>query len=389
MENFKKGVHISQLIVRDLQGCISPEEKLVLNDWLKKDPENIAIYKRVQSRENCEKRQEIIQKLNKRVAWDKVNMKTRELRSPVLGRWMKYVAVFMLPLLAGGICAYLIQNRKEVQPIIRAMHISPGSTKAELVLAGGQRVVLDSELAESLANEGGVNIVKNEDGISYIGNEEVGDLVYNTMRVPRGGEFKVRLQDGTMVYLNSETELKYPVRFVGEERRVYLSGEAYFEVQKDSIKPFVVVMEDSEVQVLGTEFNARSYRNERYQSTTLVTGKVLLTTGDHQSIELLPSEQGVINEHGDIKKEKVDTKLYTAWKNGNFVFRKQRLENIMKIVERWYELKVIFEDEWCKEVTFSGSVERYGDFCKLSDMLEATGSVKFRIENNEVYVTKR
>ena len=110
---------------------------------------------------------------------------------------------------------------------------------------------------------------------------------------------------------------------------------------------------------------------------------------DHRCIELLPNEQGIVDPQGDIRKEQVDVALYTAWKDGNFVFRKQSLEHIMEIVERWYDLKVTFEDEWCKQVSFSGNVERYDDFSKLAEMLEATGSVKFRIKNNEIYVTKR
>ena len=296
---------------------------------------------------------------------------------------MRYAATIVLPLFVVGIGFYLTRDKEKIHPVAEVVTIAPGVTKAELVLADGHKVILGTETVDSLASEEGINIVKEGNGVSYIGNKEEGDLAYNIMRVPRGGEFKVRLQDGTLVYMNSETELKYPVRFVGKERRVYLSGEAYFEVQRDTTKPFIVVMNGNEVRVLGTEFNVRSYKDEKCQFTTLVTGKVLLTTSDRKCMELLPNEQG------DIRKEQVDVALYTAWKDGNFVFRKQSLEHIMEIVERWYDLKVIFEDEWCKQVSFSGNVERYDDFSKLAEMLEATGSVKFRIKNNEIYVTKR
>ena len=302
---------------------------------------------------------------------------------------MKYAATIVLPLFMVGVGFYLIRDKEEIHPVAEMVKISPGVTKAELVLADGHKVVLGTETIDSLVSEEGVNIVKDGNGVSYLGNKEEGDLAYNIMRVPRGGEFKVRLQDGTLVYMNSETELKYPVRFVGKERRVYLSGEAYFEVQRDTTKPFIVVMNGNEVRVLGTEFNVRSYEDEKCQFTTLVAGKVLLTTHDHRCIELLPNEQGIVDPQGDIRKEQVDVALYTAWKDGNFVFRKQSLEHIMEIVERCYDLKVTFEDEWCKQVSFSGNVERYDDFSKLAEMLEATGSVKFRIKNNEIYVTKR
>ena len=389
MENLEKGIEVSRLIVKDLQGCISPEEKVMLDKWLEESSENREIYHRVQGRVNREERQRIIRKLNKRAAWERVDRNTKKYRHPILRRCMKYAATIVLPLFMVGVGFYLIRDKEEIHPVAEMVKISPGVTKAELVLADGHKVVLGTETIDSLVSEEGVNIVKDGNGVSYLGNKDEGDLAYNIMRVPRGGEFKVRLQDGTLVYMNSETELKYPVRFVGKERRVYLSGEAYFEVQRDTTKPFIVVMNGNEVRVLGTEFNVRSYEDEKCQFTTLVAGKVLLTTHDHRCIELLPNEQGIVDPQGDIRKEQVDVALYTAWKDGNFVFRKQSLEHIMEIVERWYDLKVTFEDEWCKQVSFSGNVERYDDFSKLAEMLEATGSVKFRIKNNEIYVTKR
>ena len=389
MENLEKGIEVSRLIVKYLQGCISPEEKVMLDKWLEESSENREIYHRVQGRVNREERQRIIRKLNKRAAWERVDRNTKKYRHPILRRCMKYAATIVLPLFMVGVGFYLIRDKEEIHPVAEMVKISPGVTKAELVLADGHKVVLGTETIDSLVSEEGVNIVKDGNGVSYLGNKEEGDLAYNIMRVPRGGEFKVRLQDGTLVYMNSETELKYPVRFVGKERRVYLSGEAYFEVQRDTTKPFIVVMNGNEVRVLGTEFNVRSYEDEKCQFTTLVAGKVLLTTHDHRCIELLPNEQGIVDPQGDIRKEQVDVALYTAWKDGNFVFRKQSLEHIMDIVERWYDLKVTFEDEWCKQVSFSGNVERYDDFSKLAEMLEATGSVKFRIKNNEIYVTKR
>ena len=389
MENLEKGIEVSRLIVKYLQGCISPEEKVMLDKWLEESSENREIYHRVQGRVNREERQRIIRKLNKRAAWERVDRNTKKYRHPILRRCMKYAATIVLPLFMVGVGFYLIRDKEEIHPVAEMVKISPGVTKAELVLADGHKVVLGTETIDSLVSEEGVNIVKDGNGVSYLGNKEEGDLAYNIMRVPRGGEFKVRLQDGTLVYMNSETELKYPVRFVGKERRVYLSGEAYFEVQRDTTKPFIVVMNGNEVRVLGTEFNVRSYEDEKCQFTTLVAGKVLLTTHDHRCIELLPNEQGIVDPQGDIRKEQVDVALYTAWKDGNFVFRKQSLEHIMEIVERWYDLKVTFEDEWCKQVSFSGNVERYDDFGKLAEMLEATGSVKFRIKNNEIYVTKR
>lgn len=389
MENLEKGIFISCLIVKSLYREITPEEDEMLNAWLEENPGNREMYKRVRERRSFDERQEIVREINKQLAWKRVDRETREVKYYVLSRWVKFVAAVVLPLFIAAVSFYLIWESGGEASMVEVIKIKPGVKKAELVLADGQRVMLDAGTMDSLVKVKGENIVKSEDCIFYLGEENGGELVYNEMRVPRGGEFKVKLQDGTLVYLNSDSELRYPVRFVGKERRVYLSGEAYFEVRKDTVKPFTVVMDDSEVRVLGTEFNVRAYKDESYQFTTLVSGKVLFTTGSRQRVELLPNEQGVLDERGSLKKEKVDVCIYTAWKDGNFVFRKQRLEDIMKIVERWYDLRVNFEDEWCKDVTFSGNVERYEDFGRMAEMLEATGSVKFSMKDNEINISKR
>lgn len=186
---------------------------------------------------------------------------------------MMYAATIVLPLFVVGIGFYLTRDKEEIHPVAEVVTIAPGVTKAELVLADGHKVILGTESVDSLASEEGINIVKEGNGVSYIGNKEEGDLAYNIMRSTRGGEFKVRLQDGTLVYMNSETELKYPVRFVGKERRVYLSGEAYFEVQRDTTKPFIVVMNGNEVRVLGTEFRFVLIRMRNVNLQTLVIRK--------------------------------------------------------------------------------------------------------------------
>ena len=165
MENLEKGIEISRLIVKDLQGCISSEEKTMLNEWLEESSENREIYHRVQGRVNREERQRIIRKLNKRVAWERVNKNTKKYRNPVLRRCMKYAAI-VLPLFVVGVGFYLTRDKEGSHPVAKVVKINPGVTKAELVLADGHKVVLGTETIDSLVSEGGVNIVKDGNGVS-------------------------------------------------------------------------------------------------------------------------------------------------------------------------------------------------------------------------------
>ena len=301
MENLEKGIEVSQLIVKDFQGFISREEQVMLDKWLEESPENREVYHRVQGRVNRDERQRIIRQLNKRVAWERVDRNTKEYKHSILRRCMRYAATIVLPLFVVGIGFYLTRDKEEIHPVAEVVTIAPGVTKAELVLADGHKVILGTETVDSLASERGVNIVKDGNGVSYFGNKEEGDLAYNIMRVPRGGEFKVRLQDGTLVYMNSETELKYPVRFVGKERRVYLSGEAYFEVSKDTNKPFLVIAEDVQVKVYGTTFNINTLLENQIQ-TTLVKGSVgIRVQNSSQEYILKPSQQAIVQKTEDRK----------------------------------------------------------------------------------------
>ena len=382
---------IPRLIASDLQGEITPDEKVRLEGWIRENEKNRGVYERLRAGREHSRRREVVRELNKRAAWERVNKATGGRRLFSMVKVMKYAAGIVLPLLCVGVAFHFLGKKEKtiVAKVENVVEIKPGEMKAELELAGGERLLLGGNLQDSLKNDNGVDILKDWQGISYQG-ESAGkeELAYNTLKVPRGGEFKVKLQDGTVVYVNSASRLRYPVKFTGEERRVYLSGEAYFEVEKNERMPFVVEMEEGEIKVLGTQFNARSYKEEKQQLTTLVSGKVLLTSKQGKSVELTPGEQGVIGEKG-ISKGKVDVYPYTAWKDGNFVFRKQRLEDIMNIVERWYDVKVVFVDDWCREVSFSGNVRRYDGFNKLVEMLEVTGSVKFNIKDNVIYITKK
>ena len=240
----------------------------------------------------------------------------------------------------------------------------------------------------------GMEVHSTEERVSYVGERQCGEdslsveLQYNILRVPRGGEYSVVLGDGTLVCLNSESELRYPVRFDGEERQVFLRGEGYFEGTKDPDHPFVVEVENARIEVLGTTFNVCSYEEEEQVVTTLVEGMVRLSS-ENQSVVLIPNEQGILDKEGHLIKMEVDVFPYVAWQKGLFVFQQQPLERVMQVVSRWYDVEVVFRNEKTKKISFTGNMRRYSNFEQTVRMLEKTGGLIFNIEGRTIYITEK
>lgn len=240
-----------------------------------------------------------------------------------------------------------------------------------------------------LANESGVNISKNADGeIVYTVTADINSTAHaiNTLQTTRGEQIQLRLPDGSTVYLNAASSLKYPASFMHqEERRVTISGEGYFEIAKDKAHPFIVESSGQEVKVLGTHFNINAYNDNPDSKTTLLEGSVNITTA-HQSKNLRPGTEAS-NDGKDIVVRQVDTELAVAWKNNLFLFENEELGSIMRQVERWYNVEVIYSDNIAHE-RFGGGVSRFDSVAKLLKSLEATGKVHFKIEGRKIYVSK-
>lgn len=316
-----------------------------------------------------------------------VRKRKQQVRIRRMKRVVSIAAGILLPVIV--VLLWVSTGEKQQVPEQVAQVIRHGELKAELVLADGTKRLLGKETVDSLFSQQGANIRVQDKGLNYQGDTAVvAEVHYNTLRVPRGGEYSIALSDGTFVYMNSESELRYPVKFVGNERKVFLSGEAYFDVTSDKDHPFVVELKKSVVKVLGTSFDIRAYEDEDVVMTTLIRGKVAFSSGDKKVI-LNPGEQGILDQTGEMEKREVDTYLYTAWKEGVFAFRQERLEEIMKIVSRWYNVNVFWENESQKEVTFTGKMRRYDDFSKIVTMLEMTGNTEFEIKGNNIFIRER
>ena len=222
--------------------------------------------------------------------------------------------------------------------------------------------------------------------MAYLAGDTLGSgtLAYNTLNVPKGAEFNLVLADGTQVWLNAESKLKYPVVFGSEERVVELEGEGFFKVSKDASRPFRVKTKSQVVEVLGTEFNVDAYPDEGYVYTTLVEGKVKVDA-EGKSLELVPGMQSVVGGQ-EMYSRKVNTGDVVSWKNGMFVLEDKSLEEIMSKLARWYDFNIFYQNQAVKEITFKGKIPRYASFESILDILERTGEVKFKVSGQTVTV---
>lgn len=272
----------------------------------------------------------------------------------------------------------------EVTPVVKN-DVAAGTDKAILKLANGELIALDSAATGLVASQAGTQILKNSNGglIYNSGDDPVGEILYNTISIPRGGQYKLTLPDGTKVWLNSATDLRFPVAFTANERVVELSGEAYFEVQKDAAKPFKVKTKETTVQVLGTHFNIMAYADEEEMRTTLLEGRVKVS-GTKDSVLLFPGQQAVaIPDHKLQMIKNINTDEAVAWKDGYFQFEKID-QKAMRQIARWYNMDIVYQGA-LKDNEYFGKIKRS---VKLSNMVEALRlmGINCRIEQNKLIV---
>ncbi|HEY0177383.1 MAG TPA: FecR domain-containing protein [Pedobacter sp.] len=343
-------------------------------------------------------------------------------RSRHLRLWPRIAAAAAVLLVAAGGYFYFSQiaSQKDEKHVY-ANDIAPGRNSATLTLANGKKIVLADVVNGKIIKEAGVSITKTANGqvvYTIIAGSNAGTSgkpVYNTLSTARGETYQVCLPDSTSVWLNAASSLRYPATFAGlDSRKVELSGEAYFEVAKDKIHPFIVKSTGQEVMVLGTHFNINSYTDEAGTKTTLLEGSVrlspsyghsettglkpgstgkfqpVLTRGDNPGrVILKPGEQANLTSSGNISITPVNAEDAIAWKEGYFMFNKESLDLIMIRVARWYNVKVEYEDPSVKTETFFGRISRYEHVSTILNALERTHIVIFKVEGNTIKVGRR
>ena len=328
--------------------------------------------------------------------WKQVQSRMNKNSCYQVKRYLKYAAIIVAFVLAGGTWWMVTENPEEIISVelSETSMLSPGTPKAYILFSSGQRMDLTTTEHDTMIMEKGMQVRVGSSGkISYVPGDSGSilkqEIVYNTIVVPRGGEYKLELADGTLVWLNSDSELRYPVKFAGSQRDVWLKGEGYFEVSKNPEKSFRVVVDDMIVKVLGTSFNINAYKDRGNILTTLVSGKVDIQDMSGKSLVVMNPNQQVDFRHGKISVQEVDVTRFVSWIDGKFYFNDMTLENIMSQLQRWYDIEVFFVDEELKSYPFTGVIRRDFTAGQIFEIIEKTTRVKFNVRGKCVTVNHK
>ena len=392
MKDLSAYYEIARLITAELSETITPEEKERLNVWLAEDERHYMRYCRIRERlkrgegenvfRNPERVREDMEKLKKKLSGNK----RRFLLSGNYFWRYGAVAVFTIGIAIGLIERPWEDRSSEMSPMAQQPAVLPGSYKAVLTLASGEQGNLEEWGRDSLWKDGTL-IRKRKGELTYeqkAGDMQQEEMLFNTITIPRSGEYKLVLSDGTKVWLNSDSKLEFPNTFVGDERRVKLAGEAYFEVAKNKAKPFRVEVDRVEVVVLGTSFNIHAY--DEAVKTTLVEGAVKLNVAG-KAYSLSPGFEANVDQ-GGVKIVKSDVYEQIAWKDGRFVFREKRLEEVMSILSRWYDFEIFYQNAAVKDLHFTGNIPRHATINEVLKFLERTHLVHFSVVGRTVIVSE-
>ena len=374
------------LITKQLCEGLEVKEEQELRAWRASSPECEVLYQKLLNRENLsnyvKKREKIDLKKYQELYKQHLSKEKR------IGFYWRWVAVVFV-LLGLGVSLWFVSWHEETEVSVLVQNdIKPGVTKAMLFLENGEEIVLDeSESVDTLWNNGSA-IRKDSKSIKYLQTPVTQkEELMNKIVIPTGGEYNLILSDGTRVYLNAESELIFPKQFIGNKRVVLLKGEAYFQVQASEKTPFVVQTESMDVVVSGTEFNIKAYTDEDKVQTTLLQGRVTIYGGENKSekIKIEPNQQVEWEcKTKKIKVKEVNPNLFVAWKNGQFIFHQERLENIMKTLARWYDVEVIYRKEEIKEMYFAGKLDRSESIMPILDVLRATDKLTVEINKKQI-----
>ena len=385
----KNDITIIRLILGHWAGKLSEPEKKELDNWLAQSEKH-----RIYFQKWCddERQNELLSKIgcyDPGEGWQQV-VRKRNMRSN--RRWW-LVAAASVAILFGGLAVYRYSKIPVSLPLAsEETSIYPGKRMARLITPSGETVLLDTlrqtdTQQMKLHNDQGRVVIQ-----AACGDANGDQPVYHCLEVPRGGEFSFLLPDSTTVFLNAESRLRFPDRFVpGSERIVYLSGEAYFDVKRDPRSPFLVCLEHSAVKVTGTSFNVKAYPDDTNEATTLISGTVSMGIGTtEQWIVLKPGEQGYYDAtRKTLLQQTVDVNYYTAWKDGVFAFYRQPLEEVMKTLGCWYLFDTHYQNEALKSILYTGKINRHASIREVLHTFELMDELTFDIKGKEVIVRRK
>lgn len=385
MDKVSNYQYIAFLILKERLGTISESEKSELIAWLQESHTHRTLYEKMMCKDfggDLDNYRRIdafagLQRYRKTYRTHRISM-----------RWITVAAMLVL-LLGSSLFLYNRQNSSR-----EAMTgILPGSSQAVLVMNDGSVHALNRQTENEVIRMNGVTAMNTGKQLSYSSSDldSLSDAeVYHELRIPRGGEYQVVLADGTRVWLNAKSTLKYPVQFRGKERVVFLEGEAYFEVTKDKEHPFRVMTDrEVSVKVLGTSFNVRAYSEDKEVETVLEEGSVEMAAAGHNMV-LIPGQKGSYSfDDGRLEVKDVETGNFTAWRKGEFVFNDEPVVDIMEDLMRWYDIEVFYADEAVKQLLFNCKIKKYETIDVLLHSMELAGGIRFEVKGHSVVVSSK
>ena len=391
---------ISRLLFKYLQGTLTPEEEYELEKWKLQSAENRQFLERLsnEATQVIDTDGTLPGTLEEKI-FGKIRDKVPELHGNVIrmrGNWWRYAATAAVVLILFGYSIMTMMQKerpkqvvaKVEQPVVEDV-AAPDGNYASITLAGGEKIDINGSSRGTLASQGKVQVIKSADGliIYKVATGRVrGKMQFNTLANPKGSKvIGMVLEDGTKVWLNAGSSLTYPVAFIGKERKVSITGEAYFEVAKKKSMPFRIMKGEMMVEVLGTHFNVNAYGDEPHMKVTLLEGAVKVSSGNVSGI-LKPGQQAKVKDNDINVQSDINIDQVMAWKNGYFSFEKAGITEVMRQIARWYNIEVAYDGEIPNE-RFGGELRRNSKLSSVLKVLEKSG-VKFRIENNKVTVFK-
>lgn len=387
MKLIRTYLRFSRKLARYLADDLGVDDKTTVDEWVNESSENRQVFNDLKEGRYYKKRLGILKLFSKEKSWSDIKKKIKkEQRGKIrLTNFYRYAAAIAFILMLGG-GYFIFQNSPPKQ--LGFADIEPGSSKAILILGDGQKFVLDKR--DTLLSTRQSLLEIDPGRISYTSKKRIAKKIeYNTIVTPKGGEYQLQLSDGTIVWLNAQSSVTYPIAFDDKQRLVELSGEAYFQVTHDNERPFLVKTSSETINVLGTEFNVKAYEDESISYTTLIRGKVEISNGADKVI-IEPNQQVVnLGIDNKLQTKEVNVAIYTAWKDGMFVFKDEPLSDIMRAVGRWYNVDVLFDDDEIKMRRFSVRVNRLDNIETMVNVLELTDRVQFEYKNEKIRIMSK
>ncbi len=381
-----------EILLKKARRSLTTEEEALFQSWLEEDARHKEYYERMCKIWTAdETTYTLTTDVSKLIAdFDRRIMQDNSNKKKTMRIIYRIVACLIVLISVGGSILLMQERQTDFRPYTEMEQpIVAGTCKAFVLLSNGRRVNVE-ELADTLQYKMNELSVEKDSGIIKYNAASGKDTDYNTIIIPKGGEYQVELSDGTKVWLNADSKLRIPIAFTGNERRVFLSGEAYFDVIKDVAKPFVVETEMGNVQVYGTEFNIRNYASDKQMKATLVKGFIGFSNNQIAEVKLNPGDLLTLAEGEilpQIERGKISNEI--AWKYKRFCFENMSLEAIAKDLERWYDVDFVFADSDLKKLEFSGNMSRYSEIATLLRFFEESANIKFLIDKRIVSVGRK